>query len=629
MEDSESGKRTVKMTEKAAAEQITKLKNARDKLSRLTSLENEIKTLMEDDANVDIVMNKVRVDFSGTQKEFTKTNDELGRLLTEQERKDDQDTSFEPKIKQQNEFFWECEEWMKEVAQRTEQATKSAQQMMSADGGSAVVSVTSKKSLRSQTGSTHSVMLKIETDHAALQAKAAGLRAKLDLEQEEAEWLARKQYKEAQQQAEERCRGAQLQAEEMRFQAEQKGRKERLAMETALAESDAKMRVLQKYELMVDKTQPEMIFSKTEQPDESKWVPIPVPPPQASPSPPQAKPRLNTQPHASPAAPLVASQATPQAEPIGTNASASQGEIKDRLELYSLSKAISQQANVTEYLIKTHKASLLPELTIPTFTGDPLEYNTFIRSIEHGIEDRTSDNRDRLQFLLQYTKGQPHELVKSCVHMEPTKGYVKAKEMLKRFFGDDFKIAEAYMSAALEWQTIKPEDGAALQSFALFLISCSNTMTDISSMDELDLASNIRALANKLPYKLKEAWRRYACDLQDKINRRAKFNDFVDFINKQVKYVLHPLYGNIKDNTAGPKELHQQRSKYRKERTPKSQKVFTTEVICPKVKVQQAAAKTITMDAKSQPCGYCNGEHHSLSECRELRRKPHSEKIDF
>lgn len=30
---------------------------------------------------------------------------------------------------------------MKEVAQRTEQATKSAQQMMSADGGSAVVSV--------------------------------------------------------------------------------------------------------------------------------------------------------------------------------------------------------------------------------------------------------------------------------------------------------------------------------------------------------------------------------------------------------------------------------------------------------------------------------------------------------
>lgn len=40
IEDSESRKRTVKMTEKAVAQQITILKNARRyKLSRLTSLE--------------------------------------------------------------------------------------------------------------------------------------------------------------------------------------------------------------------------------------------------------------------------------------------------------------------------------------------------------------------------------------------------------------------------------------------------------------------------------------------------------------------------------------------------------------------------------------------------------------
>lgn len=58
---------------------------------------------------------------------------------------------------------------MKEVAQRTEQAKKSAQQTKQTDAGSAVGSVTSKKSLRAQTSSTHSVMLKIEMEHAALQ----------------------------------------------------------------------------------------------------------------------------------------------------------------------------------------------------------------------------------------------------------------------------------------------------------------------------------------------------------------------------------------------------------------------------------------------------------------------------
>lgn len=98
-------------------------------------------------------------------------------------------------------------------------------------------------------------------------------------------------------------------------------------------------------------------------------------------------------------------------------------------------------------------------------------------------------------------------------------------------------------------------------------------------MEELDLALNIRALAIKRPYKFKEAWRKYACDLQDIPNRSAKLNKFVDFVNQQAECVLHSLYGNIEENILSTKELHQQRLKYRKEWKPKSQKVFTTEII--------------------------------------------------
>ncbi|TWW54077.1 hypothetical protein D4764_0276950, partial [Takifugu flavidus] len=124
------------------------------------------------------------------------------------------------------------------------------------------------------------------------------------------------------------------------------------------------------------------------------------------------------------------------------------------------------------------------------------------------------------------TSGQPHEVVKSCMHMESTAGYAEAKRMLKEFFGDDFKIAEAYIKEALDGPTIKPEDGVSLQSFALFLTGCSNTMTDISYMEDLDNTANIRALANKLPYKLKESWRKSACDLQERTKKRVKFKDF-------------------------------------------------------------------------------------------------------
>lgn len=182
---------------------------------------------------------------------------------------------------------------------------------------------------------------------------------------------------------------------------------------------------------------------------------------------------------------------------------------------------MTQQVNVTDYLVKTHKASLLPGVAIPTFEGDPLQYNCFIRAIEHGIENRTEDNSDRLHFLLQYTSGQPHELVKSCIHMNPAEGYAKAKQMLKDLFGDDYQIAEAYINKALEWQTLKPEDGAALQSFALFLTGCFNAMSDVSYLDDLDNTANIKALVNELPYKLKEAFRKYACDLQEKKQKKS------------------------------------------------------------------------------------------------------------
>lgn len=121
--------------------------------------------------------------------------------------------------------------------------------------------------------------------------------------------------------------------------------------------------------------------------------------------------------------------------------------------------------------MRNHKASLLPDLTIQVFKGDPLEY----KSVEHGIEDCTSDNRNRLQFLLQYTSGQPQELVKSSIHMEPSAGYAKVKQLLKEFFGDDYMIAEAFIREALDWPTIKSEDGTALQSFVFFFSQAAPT----------------------------------------------------------------------------------------------------------------------------------------------------------
>ena len=617
MDEQDSGKRTIKMTEKAVEEHKARQIQARKyKLSQLTSLMKLIEQLMEDDANVDTVKNKLRVDFSGLQQEFLDLNSALQKLMDEEEFVDDQRSWFDQKNKLMDDFFWKCEQWMKDVLTRAEQAEECDRQVAPADSRSTSSKETTKRRSRaaSQRGSTvsssSSVRLKAEMERASLKAKAAALKEKLAIEQEEAEWHAEKGCREAQLQAEKKQREAEFEAQQKRIEAAIKARKEMHAMQTALAESDAKMEVLQKYECTQEANSISEVDVQHGEADTKPTFQLP------------SRHTLPT--------PSIEHNAPPATIQMATSAPKTEIEDQQGPVIDGLCQAISQQANVTEYLVKNHKASLLPDLTIPTFTGEPLEYKSFIRAIEHGIESRTSDNRDRLQFLLQYTSGRPHDLVKSCIHMEPSAGYTKAKLMLKEFFGDDFKIAEAYIKEALDWPTIKPEDGVALQSFALFLTGCSNTMTDISYMEDLDNTANIKALANKLPYKLKESWRRFACDLQERTKKRVKFKDFVDFVNQQVKYLLHPLYGSIKDTTVSTKDpVRSFKSKSQYAETLKPKKVFTTAVVSPKIEHDKPTTQPLSVDASSKPCVYCDGEQHSLTVCKKFKSKQHKDKIDF
>lgn len=135
----------------------------------------------------------------------------------------------------------------------------------------------------------------------------------------------------------------------------------------------------------------------------------------------------------------------------------------------SFDDVMCRQADLTKLLVKTHQLSLLPSREIPVFYGDPLQFELFIRVFEHSIEGKTDNSQDLLYFLEQYTGGQPRELVRSCIHMNPEKGYKEAKRLLQQFFGDAIKISNALMEKALNWSVIRAEDGKALHAYALFL----------------------------------------------------------------------------------------------------------------------------------------------------------------
>lgn len=199
MDEEESEKRAVKMTEKAVEDHKGRqLQARRYKLSQLTSMVKQIEHLMEDDANANTVKNKLRVEFSHLHQELANLNSGLERFMTEEEFLDYQRNWFEPKNESMNDFFWKCEGWMKEVMKCSEQAEERDRQVTHADSRSTSSKMTTKRLSRpgSQCGSvlssSSSVRIKAEMERASLQAKAATLKEKLTIEREEAEWHAEK-----------------------------------------------------------------------------------------------------------------------------------------------------------------------------------------------------------------------------------------------------------------------------------------------------------------------------------------------------------------------------------------------------------------------------------------------------
>lgn len=83
------------------------------------------------------------------------------------------------------------------------------------------------------------------------------------------------------------------------------------------------------------------------------------------------------------------------------------------------------------------------------FNGDPLQYRAFMRAFVNSIESKTDNHRDHLYYLEQYTVGPLRDLVQNCQHIDPYNGYIKAKH-----FGNEQRVASAYMNKALSWSQI-------------------------------------------------------------------------------------------------------------------------------------------------------------------------------
>lgn len=293
-----------------------------------------------------------------------------------------------------------------------------------------------------------------------------------------------------------------------------------------------------------------------------------------------------------------------------------------------LAEIMEKQNKITEALVKQHSMSSLPSLAIPVFKGDPLDYQFFIRVFEHAIEKRTDNSKDRLHFLEQFTAGQPQDLVRSCQYMPLDRGYLEAKRLLKRHFGDEYTIATAYLDKAINWPSIKVEDAESLISFSLFLNSCLNAMNSVDYLEELDHPVNMKAIIAKLPYKLKEKWRSKAFDLQEQRGRRVRFADLVHFVDNQAQVLSHPVFGNLKEVAQISRGSFQSAQLPRSSMVKRSKSGLVTSV-SPMTKPAGGSVPDVQfVKDQRKLCLFCSGAH-KLDSCCQFNKKAHKEKLEF
>ena len=162
----------------------------------------------------------------------------------------------------------------------------------------------------------------------------------------------------------------------------------------------------------------------------------------------------------------------------------------------------------------------LPKKDLTVFDGsDITQFRSFMLYFERIIESKCETDSDRYIYLEQYTSGKAMNLVKSCSYSDSTVAYKRAKGLLISEYGSEHKIYQAYIAKLNNWPAIRAEDSNALHDFLIYLMDCLIFIENSRSINPLDTPQKIMKLVAKLPFRMRDAWRRRAHDLM--VQRRS------------------------------------------------------------------------------------------------------------
>ena len=139
----------------------------------------------------------------------------------------------------------------------------------------------------------------------------------------------------------------------------------------------------------------------------------------------------------------------------------------------------------------------------------------------------------------------------------------EARQLLKKHFGDPYKIASAYLSRISNWPSVKPNDGTGLQELSIVLEQARNAMSSMAYMNDLNTANVLRQLWEKLPRHLRSKWTERVSKIRNASEQMASFMIFASScLNKLIWLQIQSiLKKQLRDQRKRCKILQTRRSK--------------------------------------------------------------------
>ncbi len=257
----------------------------------------------------------------------------------------------------------------------------------------------------------------------------------------------------------------------------------------------------------------------------------------------------------------------------------------------------------------------LPNVTPEVFTGDTLKYRIFTTLFDMAVDSRISDPREKLALLIEFTSGEPKNLIETCLYQTPGSGYRRARELLEKHYGNPIQVANAHMEKLISWPKVYDGDSKKMREFYVYLVKCQSCLTDEEYVHELNTSSLLQVLCLKLQERLQRQWATQVYIIKSRESRRANFSDFVEFIGKESEVASDPTFSKEAMSKILPKKPSNSFRPQRDSGRPRITSFVT------KSNATGQANDSVTNTKNTDPeCPFCS-EKHCLDNCKTFMNK--------